>query len=98
MSFPCDACGLCCRHVDRSAFTKGMCRGDGVCIHLDDASSICTIYDTRPACCRIDDSYSFWVDAMSLIDYHKANASVCNALRAEHGMHHLQPIIIQENT
>jgi Fe-S-cluster containining protein len=94
MDFPCDSCGLCCRHVDRNDITKVMCRGDGVCIHLDEASSTCTIYATRPAFCRIDDSYVFWSDSMSLIEYHKANADVCNSLRVEHASTDHQPITI----
>jgi Fe-S-cluster containining protein len=76
----------------------GMNRGDGVCIHLGEDSTTCTIYATRPACCCIDDSYPLWAEVMSLVEYYKANASVCNALRAEHGLTHRQSIIIQEHT
>lgn len=95
MSFPCDGCGLCCRHVDRSDITQGMNRGDGVCKYLGDDLSTCTIYAARPAFCRIDDSYTFWAKEMSLFDYHEANAAVCNDLRVEHGFTHLLRIAIQ---
>lgn len=97
MDFPCDACGLCCRHVDRSDITKGLSRGDGVCVHLADDMSTCKIYDARPDCCRIDHSYPVWSDVMSFFEYHQANASVCNALRYEHGLIDLPLIVVQEN-
>jgi Fe-S-cluster containining protein len=34
-----------------------MNRGDGTCMHYDVKSSQCTIYDTRPLVCRVDEFY-----------------------------------------
>jgi len=54
MKFPCARCGACCRNVHLAAETKTLDRGDGSCIHYDDASKMCSIYDQRPAVCRVD--------------------------------------------
>jgi Fe-S-cluster containining protein len=94
--FPCDSCGLCCRHVDRSEYTQALDRGDGVCEHFQVATSTCKIYERRPDVCRIDSGYAELGMAMTWAQYQQANADVCNALRAEHGWHHLHQIIIQE--
>jgi Fe-S-cluster containining protein len=83
MSFPCDACGLCCTHVDRSELTAWMDRGDGVCVRLADDLRTCTIYESRPAYCRVDESYALFANTMRLAAYYKANAEVCNTLRFE---------------
>ena len=58
MTWACTQCGACCRalatgllavHEDARALDSG----DGVCCHLDRATSLCTIYETRPAICRV---------------------------------------------
>jgi Fe-S-cluster containining protein len=40
MSFPCERCGACCRAIK--------------CRHLEGRNH-CTVYDTRPEVCRVDD-------------------------------------------
>ena len=54
MNFPCTRCGACCRNVHLAVETKILDRGDGSCIHYDDATKLCSIYDQRPAVCRVD--------------------------------------------
>lgn len=58
--------------------------GNGVCKHLDREADACTIYETRPEICQIDNSYPLFSGQMTLIEYYLANAEVCNALQAEH--------------
>jgi Fe-S-cluster containining protein len=56
-AFPCNRCGACCRHVDIAEETRFLDRGDGVCSNFDVTNSICSIYSTRPAVCRVDDQF-----------------------------------------
>lgn len=55
--FPCNRCGACCRHVDIAKETRFLDRGDGICSNFDVTNSICLIYSTRPAVCRVDAQY-----------------------------------------
>ena len=57
-NFPCSQCGACCRHVDLSELTAYLNRGDGVCRYYDQITHLCTIYDSRPEVCRIDQFYA----------------------------------------
>jgi len=68
-----------------------MDRGDGICIHLAEDMRTCSIYPNRPNYCRIDESYVLFANAMSRIEYYKANAEVCNTLKSEY---HLSNIIV----
>ena len=86
MEFPCNSCGLCCRHVDRSDITKLLDRGDGVCGYFIDKTSKCSIYSERPSFCRVEESYYLFESMMSLGDYYGANAHICNLLHHEHGL------------
>jgi len=56
-SFPCDACGQCCRNVNLSELTKYLDRGDGTCLNFNDTSKLCTIYEDRPQICRVKEYY-----------------------------------------
>ncbi|WP_184302887.1 YkgJ family cysteine cluster protein [Roseateles oligotrophus] len=91
--FPCDGCGLCCRHVDRSDITRHMDRGDGACVYIEGDMVTCKIYDNRPEFCRVDDSYKIFAGKLSLIEYYKENVAICNALRAEHGFDYVSLVI-----
>lgn len=86
VSYPCSQCGLCCRHVDRSHETAWLDRGDGTCRHFDTAAKHCTVYAQRPQICRIDELYPRFSHTMSRAAYYQANAAVCNALQATHGL------------
>lgn len=96
MQFPCAKCGLCCQHVDRSAHTEWLNRGDGICRNLNMNTNLCEIYGDRPEICRIDSSYKIFSSQISFIKYHIANAEVCNALQEEHGLPQYKRIIIFE--
>ncbi|ABM38049.1 protein of unknown function UPF0153 [Polaromonas naphthalenivorans CJ2] len=96
MKFPCTKCGLCCSHVDRSNQTKWLNRGDGACRYLNMDTNLCEIYENRPEICRIDSAYKYFSQKISLANYHKANAEVCNTLQSEHGLPLSKRIIILE--
>ena len=56
--FPCTQCGLCCQRVNLADETRFLDRGDGTCRHYDVVNKSCTIYDERPAICRVDQMYA----------------------------------------
>lgn len=80
MSFPCDRCGACCRHLELSPLYKDLDRGDGVCKYL--SGNLCSIYETRPLLCRVDDCYTaFFKGQYSLYDYYELNQKACNKIK-----------------
>ena len=55
--FSCDACGICCRHINGIKELGNFMLDDGSCVNLDKTSNLCKIYETRPQICRIDEMY-----------------------------------------
>jgi len=85
--FKCDQCGECCRHLKNSSIYKELDRGDGVCKYLVD--NVCSIYDTRPLQCRVDESYQvFFKELYSLDEYYKLNYEGCKNLKKGVGVNH----------
>lgn len=77
-SFPCTACGQCCRRVYLGGLTAYLDRGDGVCYHFDDTSKLCTIYHERPLVCRVEDYYkAYLVDNYTWQEFVEMNVQVC---------------------
>jgi hypothetical protein len=80
--FECDACGHCCRNLDKSSIYSELDRGDGTCKYL--VGDLCSIYENRPLICRVDESYEkFFKDIMSLEEYYKLNCEACIRLKEE---------------
>lgn len=78
--FFCDKCGACCRHLDLSPLYAELDRGDGVCKFLD--NNLCSIYDSRPLLCRVDDMYqAYFKNMMSRDDYERLNRENCAKLK-----------------
>jgi Fe-S-cluster containining protein len=78
--FQCDKCGQCCRNLHLSSEYADLDRGDGVCRFLE--GNLCSIYDTRPLKCRIDESYdAMFSSTMSRERYYKLNYEACNLLK-----------------
>ena len=76
--FPCDKCGLCCRHVNRGDLAKK----NGVCKYLDEVSNLCRIYEHRPLFCRVDEYYEhFYRDDMSREDFYNLNLEYCKKIK-----------------
>ena len=59
--FPCDACGKCCRHVNLSEQTSYLDRGYGICHYFNESTNLCSIYETRPLVCRVEDYYKIYL-------------------------------------
>ena len=80
--FKCDACGECCRHLNRSEIYKDLDRGDGICRYLE--GNLCSIYDDRPLLCRVDDAYyEYFQNELSLDEYYRLNYQACFRMKEE---------------
>lgn len=78
--FVCDRCGECCRNLHFSEMYIDLDRGDGVCRHLK--GNLCSIYETRPLKCRVDDAYAEWfADVMTKEQYYQLNYQSCKLLK-----------------
>lgn len=81
MNFPCTRCGACCRNVHLAVETKALDRGDGSCIHYDDATKLCSIYYQRPAVCRVDVQFhEYYSQIMTWESFCALNLEACKQL------------------
>lgn len=81
MIFPCEKCGLCCRHIDLIPQLKEYDQGNGRCIHLMD-NNLCSIYDERPDICNVRKMYELaYCKQMSEEEYIKLNIVGCEAIK-----------------
>lgn len=82
--FVCDRCGLCCMKVGQSPIYAKLDRGDGVCQYFDDASRLCTIYESRPVLCNVDEVYhEFFSHKISIEEYYNLNYESCKKLKID---------------
>lgn len=82
--FECDACGECCRNLNKSDLYKDLDRGDGVCKYLK--GNLCSIYDERPLLCRVDESFElYFKNTMSKEDFYNLNYKACRFLKENAG-------------
>lgn len=80
--FKCDKCGLCCRNLHKSPIYEKLHNGDGICRFLN--GNICSIYETRPLVCRVDEGYdAFFKEQMSYEEYIQRNYECCEILKRE---------------
>lgn len=81
MKFKCSQCGECCRHLDRSELYRDLDRGDGICRYL--TGNLCSIYETRPLLCRVDESYeAFFSEIYTRDEYYRLNEEACRILKS----------------
>lgn len=81
MIFPCDQCGLCCKHLEKIPQLKEFDSGNGRCIYLMD-NNLCAIYENRPDICNISKMYeSIFCKQMSEDEYIRRNLAGCKAIR-----------------
>lgn len=81
MSFPCNICGACCRHLKLAPMYRELDRGDGVCRFLN--GNICSIYEKCPLICRIDDAWNvFFKNYVSREEYYRINMEYCKKFQA----------------
>lgn len=81
MIFPCDKCGLCCKHLELIPQLKEYDSGNGRCIHLTD-NNLCGIYDSRPDICNVSRMFDlFFCQHMSEDEYIEMNVTGCRKLK-----------------
>lgn len=81
MIFPCERCGICCKHIDLILQLKQFDSGSGRCIHLMN-NNLCAIYDNRPDICNIEKMYDLvYRNHMSEDDYLRLNIEGCKELK-----------------
>lgn len=82
MDFPCTCCGACCRNVNLAAETRWLDRGDGCCLHYEERSKLCSIYEVRPDICRVDVQFkSNYQKSMDWVQFVNLNLQACELLR-----------------
>ena len=80
--FKCDKSGQCCRNLDKSPIYDHLHNGAGICRFLN--GNLCSIYETRPVICRVDESYdAFFKEQMSYEEYIQLNYECCKILKGE---------------
>lgn len=78
-AFPCTSCGACCSSIEGIDFLKDF-NVHGQCRMLSDNK--CTIYESRPLLCRIEESYSqLFSNFMTKEEFYLQNAIACNQLQ-----------------
>jgi uncharacterized protein len=81
MSFPCTRCGLCCQQIEYVPELSDFHSGNGICRYYSKEKG-CAIYELRPLVCRIDEGYKqLFSEQLSISEYYKKNAEVCNQLQ-----------------
>jgi uncharacterized protein len=83
-NFPCTSCGLCCRHISGLKELQAFDRGDGVCQFLKDNQ--CSIYETRPLICRIDEMYELDYKHLEKNEFYQLNIKACLHLQKSAGI------------
>lgn len=76
-NFACCKCGSCCTHLSEfHGVYDSLDRGDGICLHFNESTRLCTIYNSRPTICRVEEGYQFF-DSMAWAEYIAKMYSAC---------------------
>ena len=80
--FQCDKCVQCCMNMHKSLIYEELHSGYVICRFLNE--NICSIYETRPLVCRVDESYDvFFKERMSYEEYIQYNYECCEILKRD---------------
>lgn len=86
-TFPCTSCGACCRSLKGANQYTELDRGDGVCLHFNEQTSQCSIYEDRPIQCRIGEMYELFFRAeLTRMEFYRLNGEACNGLQEKMGI------------
>ena len=82
MTFLCDQCGKCCEKVHTSEVYRYLADETGKCKYLK--NNLCSIYETRPIICRVDEMYeTYYKEVMTLEEYYALNYKACDVLKSK---------------
>lgn len=94
--FPCTACGQCCKHISNIKELAAFDRGDGTCKFLIDNK--CSIYDTRPKICNIEEMYKeVYHQQFEKEEYYLLNFQACKQLQNDAGIPSEEQISLHGN-
>jgi Fe-S-cluster containining protein len=95
MAFPCIGCGLCCRSVaGRFADFPHPVLADGSCSKFDPVKNQCTIYESRPVMCRVEEGLEYSGYQGGKLRWFNANINACNLLLEDAGRPERIPMMI----
>lgn len=81
MIFPCDKCGICCRHIDLIPQLQKFDIGNGRCMYLT-KDNLCSIYNERPDICNVSKMYELeYSSRMEENEYIRLNIEVCKQMK-----------------
>ncbi|WP_371877427.1 YkgJ family cysteine cluster protein [Desulfomicrobium sp. ZS1] len=83
MTFDCDKCGACCRHLKLfgDAYAWLVDGGTGMCRYFDPNTNLCTIYPIRPLMCNIDLGYGLFFSHIPYAEFIEKNRQACGVLK-----------------
>lgn len=83
MTFTCDKCGACCRHLKLfgAAYAWLVDDGTGACRYFDAATNLCTIYPVRPLICNMEVGYHLFFSHIPPEDFIRQNQAACRLLK-----------------
>lgn len=91
--FPCTSCGACCASIEGIDFLEEF-NIEGQCSMLKENK--CTIYESRPLLCRIDESYEqIFSTLMTKEEFYMQNAIACNTLQEKLGIENKYRVYIK---
>ena len=82
-SFPCDSCGLCCKALAGNELLSSLDRGDGTCTYFNEEEHNCSIYESRPTVCKVEEIYPLFSHKLSKIEYFNMTIKICNYLKEQ---------------
>lgn len=81
-NFVCSKCGSCCTHLTLfHGVYDELDRGDGVCMYFDEKTLLCSIYNSRPTLCRVEEGYKLF-SSISWNEYMTKMQSACAYLQS----------------
>lgn len=81
--FPCTSCGACCKYLHLAEELQEFDRGDGVCLHLDEKTNRCGIYENRPDICNIQTQYRLHYQETPWPEFVTENLQICETLQLD---------------
>lgn len=79
--FPCQKCGICCKHIDDIPPLKEFDTGNGTCKFLN--GNICSIYNDRPDICNINTIYrKYFSNTYTQEEFYQLNLQGCKELQS----------------
>lgn len=81
LTFPCIACGECCRCSGSIPQLQALINKKGICRYFDETTQLCRVYSHRPEICNVDKVYeTYFRNAMSEREFIVMNLEACYQL------------------